>query len=71
MSKYIKLWEHIKNTNKPELTLSFDQIMDICGFKIDHSFLSLKKELNDFSYEVVKISMKEKKILFKKNIVIV
>lgn len=66
MSKYIKLWEYIKNTNKPELTLSFDQIMDICGFKIDHSFLSFKKELNDFSYEVVKISMKEKKILFKK-----
>lgn len=45
MSKYIKLWEYIKNTNKPELTLSFDQIMDICGFKIDHSFLSFKKNL--------------------------
>ena len=66
MSKYIKLWEYIKNTNKPELTLSFDQIMDICGFKIGHSFLSFKKELNDFGYEVVKISMKEKNVLFKK-----
>lgn len=40
--------------------------MDICGFNIDHFFLSFKKELNDFGYEVVKISMKEKKILFKK-----
>lgn len=66
MSKYIKLWEYIKNTNKSEYTLSFDQIMDICGFNIDHSFLSFKKELNDYGYEVVKISMKEKKILFKK-----
>ena len=70
MSKYEKLWNYItsafikKEANEFELT--FEQIKDILGFNIDHSFLKYKKELLAFGYEVIKINMKEQTILFKK-----
>lgn len=66
MSKYEKLWIFIKNGNKDEPMVSFDEIKKICGFEINHSFLNAKKELKEFGYEVVKISMKEKTISFKR-----
>ncbi len=69
MSKYEKLWIYIKNSNKNELSLSFCEIENICGFKIDHSFLRFKKELNNFGYDAIKISLKEKIILFKKIVI--
>lgn len=36
------------------------------GFDIDHSFLTYKKELNEYGYKVGKISIKEKIIIFNK-----
>ena len=39
--------------------LSFDEIGQIAGFPIDHSFLASKKELLGYGYHVVKISLKE------------
>ena len=66
MSKYSKLWEYIKENNKDNYELSYEKIKDILGFDIDHSFLTYKKELNNYGYEVSKISMKEKKIIFSK-----
>jgi len=45
MSKYQKLWEYFIDKKEDVITLSFKQIEDILGFKIDHSFLSYKKEL--------------------------
>lgn len=66
MSKYNKLWEYIKENNKDNYELSYKEIKDILGFDIDHSFLTYKKELNNYGYEVSKISMKEKKIIFNK-----
>lgn len=66
MSKYNKLWEYIKENNKDRYELSYKEIKDILGFDIDHSFLTYKKELNNYGYEVSKISMKEKKIIFSK-----
>ena len=66
MSKYNKLWEYIKENNKDNYELSYEEIKDILGFDIDHSFLTYKKELNNYGYEVGKISMKEKKIIFNK-----
>ena len=59
-SKYVKLWEYIKNNNKEYYKLSFDDIENILGFKIDHSFLNCKKELVEYGYVVKKISLKEK-----------
>lgn len=57
--KYIKLWEYIKDNNKVYYKLSFDDIENILGFKIDHSFLNCKKELVEYGYVVKKISLKE------------
>lgn len=66
MSKYNPLWEYIKDNGSNEYKLSFDDIKNILGFDIDHSFLTYKKELTDYSYEVTKISMKEKSVIINK-----
>lgn len=65
MSKYQALWNYIKNNNKDEYELSFKEIKNFLGFEIDHSFLTYKKELLEYGYEVVKISMKEKTVYIK------
>lgn len=61
VSKYKLLWEYLKENNRENYEISYDEIKDILGFEIDHSFLSYKKELKEFGYEIGKISMKEKK----------
>ena len=66
MSKYRLLWEYIKNNNKDNYELSFEEIKKILSFDIDHSFLTYKKELKEYGYIVSKISMKEKKIYINK-----
>lgn len=66
MSKYEKLWNYIKENNKDEYQLSYDEIKNILGFEIDHSFLKYKKELMSYGYEVVKILLKGKYIIIKK-----
>lgn len=66
MSKYEPLWKCLKEANKENYKLSYDEIKEILGFEIDHSFLTYKKELKEYGYEVVKISMKEKTIIFNK-----
>jgi len=66
MSKYNSLWEYIKRNGSPSLKLTFDEIEDIAGVPIDHSFLNVKKELMEYGYQVGKISLKEKTIVFNK-----
>lgn len=66
MSKYDKLWKYIKENDKEEYILSYEEVKDILGFDIDHSFLTYKKELKEYGYEVGKISLKNKNITFKK-----
>lgn len=66
MSKYDPLWEYLKINNKPLFVLSFDEVKNILGFSIDHSFLNYKKEAKSYGYTVGKISLKEKKIIFSK-----
>lgn len=68
MSKFNELWKHISSVNKQNLTLTFDEIEKIAGIPIDHSFLRYKKELNEYGYNVEKISMKEKNVYFAKQI---
>ncbi len=67
MSKYESLWNYLKENDKEEYKLFYSDIKNILGFDIDHSFLKYKKELKDYGYEVVKISLKEKFIIFRKN----
>ena len=66
MSKYEPLWKYLKDNNKDNYQLSYEEIKSILGFEIDHSFLTYKKEVKEFGYEVEKISMKDKYIIFKK-----
>lgn len=66
MSKYDVLWEYVQKSGKESFQLSFEEIQKIAGVPIDHSFLKYKKELADYGYQVGKISMKEKTVLFHK-----
>lgn len=52
MSKYNALWKYVKNSGKQSLKLTFDEIQNIAGVPIDHSFLNFKKELADYGYQV-------------------
>ena len=66
MRKYGALWNWIRENGTDSFRLSFDEIGQIAGIPIDHSFLTYKKELTDYGYRVVKISMKEQSVLFEK-----
>lgn len=66
MSKYNSLWEYVQRDGRLSLKLTFDEIQNIAGIPIDHSFLKYKKELTEYGYEVGKISMKEKTVIFNK-----
>lgn len=66
MSKYDPLWAYIQKQGENSLALRFEEIKEITGFPLDHSFLQYKKELLIYGYEVEKISMKEQKVRIKK-----
>ena len=66
MSKYDALWAYVQKDGSPTLKLTFEQIQEIAGIPIDHSFLKYKKELTDYGYQVGKISMKEQTVAFRK-----
>ncbi len=64
MSKYNTLWEYVQKNGSRSFKLTFEEIQDIAGIPIDHSFLKYKKELVEYGYEVGKISMKEQTVTF-------
>lgn len=64
MSKYSSLWEYVQKSGSQSLKLTFDEIGEIAGTAIDHSFLKYKKELTEYGYKVGKISMKEQTVIF-------
>jgi len=66
MSKYEPLWNYLKDNNKENYQLTYEKIKQILGFEIDHSFLTYKKELNNYGYKVDKIKMKDKVVIFSK-----
>lgn len=66
MSKYEPLWNYVKS-QEADFTLTYEQIEKILGFPIDHSFLTFKKELIDYSWQVGKILMKNKTVSFIKD----
>jgi len=66
MSKYDRLWEYIRDSGNDAMKLTFDEIRDITGSEIDHSFLNYKKELTQYGYQVGKISLKGKTVMFGK-----
>ena len=66
MSKYKSLWEYVQKNGNQSFKLTFDEIKDVAGIPIYHSFLTYKKELNEYGYQVGKISMKEQTVIFNK-----
>ncbi len=66
MSKYDSLWEYVQKNGGESFKLTFEEIQEIAGIPIDHSFLKYKKELTEYGYEVGKISMKEQTVIFHK-----
>lgn len=66
MSKYINLWEYVRSNGSRSFKLTFEEIRNIAGIPIDHSFLKYKNELTEYGYSVGKISMKEKTVIFNK-----
>lgn len=66
MSKYDKLWEYVFKDGRDQFTLSFEEIGRIAGVHIDHAFLTYKKELAAYGYQVEKISMKAKTVAFRR-----
>ena len=66
MSKYDALWAWIRENGTDSFKLTFDEIGQIAGAPIDHSFLTYKKELMNYGYKVGKISMKEQTVVFQK-----
>ena len=68
MGKYDPLWNWIKENGTESFKLTFSQIENIADVPIDHSFLTYKKELNQYGYKVRKISMKEQTVAFEKTV---
>lgn len=66
MSKYDALWNYVHNSGDQTLTVTFDDVEQVAGIPIDHSFLTYKKELVEYGYEVEKISLKNKTVRFRK-----
>lgn len=66
MSNYNALWEYVQKNGSQSIKLTFDEIADIAGIAINHSFLKYKKELTEYGYQVGKISMKEQTVIFNK-----
>ena len=66
MSKYNALWEYVQKSEKEAFFFTFEEIQEIAGIPIDHSFLKYKKELAEYGWQVGKISMKNETVLFHK-----
>ena len=64
MSKYRALWEWIGQNGTDRFTMTFDEIGQIAGAPLDHSFLKYKKELENYGYKVEKISTKAQTVDF-------
>lgn len=66
MSKYDPLWRWIRDNGEDSFYLTFAEIEAIAGLPMDHSFLTYKKELTAYGYQVGKISTKAQTVAFQK-----
>ena len=61
-SKRDCIWKYSQKNGSQNFKLTFEEIKNIAGIPIDHSFL--KKELLEYGYSVEKISMKKQTVAF-------
>ncbi len=64
MSKYEPLWVYLSKRHDARLTLTFNQIAEITGFKFDHAFLTFKRELPTYGWQFEKLSLKNQTVSF-------
>ena len=64
MSKYEPLWNYVMQHEPGQFSLTFDEIENVLGFQIDHSFLKYPKKLAERGAEVLRISLKNKRVHF-------
>ena len=55
ISKYKLLWKYLKENNQPSYNLNFEKISTILEFKLDHTFLTYKKEAPEMPEQFAKI----------------
>lgn len=65
-NSYDRLAEWIVNNGSDRFELTFEEMATILGFEINHAFLTYKKQLLLYGYEVEKISMKNRTVRFRK-----
>ena len=63
---YLQQQDNVRDNGNSSLKMTFEQIQQIAGIPIDHSFLKYKKELTEYGYKVEKISMKGQTVIFSK-----
>jgi hypothetical protein len=66
MSKYEPLWKLLQADGGESLRLTYDEINATLGFDVDHALLTYKKEAALYGYEIGKVSLKERFIIFNK-----
>ena len=66
MRKYAPLWNWIRENGTDRFQLTFAEIAAIAGVPINHSFLTYKKELTAYGFQVGTISMKAQTVTFEK-----
>lgn len=66
MDKYQKLWEYVVKQDQDQLDLTFEQVNDIAGVPMDHSFLQYKKNLLPLGFKVEHIYMKKGIVSFER-----
>ena len=57
---------YVRNNESNTFKLTFEEIEQITGIPMDHSFLKYKKELMEYGWQVGKISMKEQTVVFQR-----
>ena len=50
MSKYEPLWNWLKENDRDDYKLSYEEMKEIMGFELDHTFLNYKKESKEYCY---------------------
>ena len=67
MSKYEPLWVYLSKCPDVRVTLGFDQVAEITGFKFDHAFLTFKRELTAYGWRFEKLSLNNQTVSFVRN----
>ena len=67
MSKYMKLWDYLRESCMSTKTLTFDEIYRICGCDVDNSFMICKKELENYGLCVMKVDLRSRTLSFARN----